>query len=294
MYNCTCINNESETTTTTRPLEPVASALAPCLVSFLWDEGTLPNKACEMLAVLANIMARPLQDLFCRFFGFGLSVQLAQSILDLARRQAKRQESPIEVRLCLATIAWQAGSIEILTQNCSAIRHVTIEFRLPATDQGIVQRAQVDLLECLQNSTVKWIYLKRTPLPTNFLDAIGQEKLNRIVARNQMVPHLLLNGRYQLTDRSFCYLLPYALMVGAEHGHFFVLVAKWIAANDHRTRRPALSPPTSPSSEHADGSSQDGSSQDGSSQDDSSQDDNDTEFFSCDEGDDDELETLDE
>jgi hypothetical protein len=126
---------------------------------------------------------------------------------------------------------------------------------------SIVLQAQIDLLECLQNSTVKYLSLMhfnlRTNLRTNFLDAHGQEKLDRIVHRHRIVPHLL-RGQYQPTDRSFCYLLPYALRVGAQHGHFFVLVAKWIAANDHRTRRPALSPPTSSSSsELADGSSQD-------------------------------------
>jgi hypothetical protein len=168
--------------------------------------------------------------------GLGLSVQLAQSILDLARRQ----ESPIQLYLYLETIAWQAGSIEILTQHSSAIGRVSINFMLPETDQGIVQRAQIDLLECLQSSTVKEILLLRitstlgTNLSTNFLDANGQEKLNRIMDRNLFVPHLL-SGQYQPTDRSFCYLLPYALTVGARHGHFFFLVAQWIAANIHQT-----------------------------------------------------------
>jgi uncharacterized protein YggT (Ycf19 family) len=253
IHLCTLINNKRETTET-RPLVPVASALAPCRVFLYWDEDTLPNEAYEMLAALANIMARPLESLLCDCGGLGLSVQLAQSILDLAKRQARRQESPIDLYLHFETIAWQAGSIEILTQDSSAIDLFAIQFTRPETDQGIVQRAQIDLLECLQSSTVKTI-LVRTSEDDPFLDANGQEKLNRIVQRNRIVPHLL-SGQCQPDDRSFCYLLPYALMVGAEHGHFFVLVAKWIAANDHRTRMPALSPPTSPSSEHA-GSSQD-------------------------------------
>jgi hypothetical protein len=261
IYFCPFINHERETTTT-RPLAP---ALAPCRVFLRWGEDTLPNEACEMLAALANIMmARPLQYLSCHCGGLGLSVQLAQSILDLA----KRQKSPIRLCLCLETIAWQAGSIEILTQNCSKIGNVTINFELPETDQGIVKRAQIDLLECLQNSTVEGMIYSLTLLPTyvntNFLDANGQERLNRIMARNQMVP-LILSGRYQLTDRSFCILLPYALMVGAKHGHFFVLMAEWVAANAHRTRPLSLSPPTSLSSEHAGNGS--------------FQDDNDNEFF---------------
>jgi hypothetical protein len=231
-YCCTFINNKRETTGTL-PLVPVASTLAPCWVRLCWDAGTLLNEACEMLAALANIIARPLHGLVCHFVGLAeLSVQLAQSILDLARRQ----KSPIELRLEFDTIAWQAGSIEILTQNCSAIDNVTITFVLPEVDQGIVQqRAQIDLLECLQNSTVKTIYL-RTPTNLPFLDAHGQEKLSRIVHRNRIVP-LLLSGQCQPNDRSFWYLLPYALRVGARHAHFFFLVAQWIAANAHRTRR---------------------------------------------------------
>jgi hypothetical protein len=260
IYHCTYINNEYETTTTTQPLVPVvASALAPFQVHLCWGGDTLPNEACEMLAALANIMARPLQVLYCHCVGLGLSVQLAQSILDLA----KRQKSPIKLRLFLETIAWQVGSIEILTQHCSKIGHVAIIFSLPETDQGIVQRARIDLLECLQNSTVKWISLLRTPSPTNlsnnFLDANGQEKLKRIMARNLLVPHLL-SGRYPLTDRSVCYLLPYALRVGAGHGHFYVLVAEWIAANAHRMRRQPSSPPSS--SAHANGSSRDDNNND--------------------------------
>jgi hypothetical protein len=240
IYFCTFINHERETTTTTRPLAP---ALAPCQVFLCWGEDTLPNEACEMLAALASIMmAPPLQYLCCHCGGLGLSVQLAQSILDLA----KRQKSLIRLCLCLETIAWQAGSIEILTQNCSKIGNVTINFELPETDQGIVKRAQIDLLECLQNSTVEGMIYSLTLLPTyvstNFLDANGQERLNRIMAHNRMVPHLL-SGQCQLTDRSFCILLPYALMVGGEHGHFFVLVAKWIAANAHRRNMPATAAP---------------------------------------------------
>jgi hypothetical protein len=255
IYNCTFINNECETTTTTtRPLVPVvASAIA---LDIFWCGDSLPNEACEMLAALANIMARPLQGLSCNCLvglGCGLSVQLAQSILDLATRQ----KSPIELKICIDTIAWQAGSIEILTQHCSKIGRVIIHFRLPETDQGIVQRAQINLLECLQSSTVTGISFRRTPSPTNlsdnFLDANGQKKLKRIIARNLLMPHLL-SGRYPLTDRSVCYLLPDALRVGAGHGHFYVLVAQWIAANAHRMRRQPSSPPPS---EHADGSSRD-------------------------------------
>jgi hypothetical protein len=258
--HCTFINNKRETTET-RPLVPVASALAPCFIHLCWDGDTFPN-ACEMVAALSNIMARPLPALSYHCVGLlGLSVQLAQSILDLARRQ----ESPIGLLLRLDTIAWQAGSIAILTQNCSVIHAVTIKFCHPETDQGIVQRAQIDLLECLESSTVKTICLRNA---TNdpFLDAHGQEKLNRIVHRNRMVPYLL-SGQCQPNDRSFCYLLPYALRVGAQHGHFFFLVAEWIAANAHRTRQP-LASSSSSSSEHAD----DGSSQD----------DNDNDFGSTD------------
>jgi hypothetical protein len=265
--HCTCINNKRETTAT-RPLVPVASALAPCGVHVCWEGDTLPIEVYEMIAALANIMARPLHILLCAKV-LELSVQLAQSILDLAKRKeldlakrqeldlAKRQESPIKLYLCLDTIAWQAGSIEILTQHSSAIGLFAISFCQTETDQGIVQRAQIDLLECLQRSTVKEIYL-RTLLPTNlrtdFLDAIGQEKLDRIVHRNRIVPHLL-SGQYQPTDRYFCYLLPYALRVGAQHDQIYFLVAKWIAANAHRTRRQSSSPLSS-SSEHAHGSSQ--------------------------------------
>jgi hypothetical protein len=83
------------------------------------------------------------------------------------------------------------------------------------------------------------------------LDAHGQEKLNRIVHRNRIVPQLLSGRQCRPHDR-FWYLLPHALRVGARHGHFFFLVAQWIAANAHRTRRLSSS-----SSEHADGSSQD-------------------------------------
>jgi hypothetical protein len=245
IYGCTLINNKGETTGTP-PLVPVASALAPCWVHFFWNGDTLPSEACEMLVVLSNIMARPLQGLSCRCVGLGLSIQLAQSILDLARHQ----KSPIELRLRFDTIAWQAGSIEILTQNCSAIDHVAIGFILPEADQGIVQRAQIDLLECLQSSTVRIIYLHNAT-DDPFLDDNGQEELNRIVHRNRIVP-ILLSGQCPTNDRSIRYLLPYALRVGAGHGHFFFLVAQWIAANAHRTRRLSSS-----SSEHADGSSQD-------------------------------------
>jgi hypothetical protein len=253
-YCCTFINNDCEPTTTTRPV----SVLAPCWVDLVWGGDTHPKKACEMLSALANAMARPLQGLLCDCrVGLGISVQLAQSILDLALELAKRQESPIDLILYLDTLAWQAGSIEILTQNCSAIGDVAICFDHPETDQGIVQRAQIDLLECLQSSTVTGISFRRTPSPTNlsdnFLDANGQEKLKRIIARNLLMPHLL-SGRYPLTDRSVCYLLPDALRVGAGHGHFYVLVAQWIAANAHRMRRQPSSPPPS---EHADGSSRD-------------------------------------
>jgi hypothetical protein len=248
IFCCTFINNKRETTET-RPL--VASALAPCWIYLYWDGDTLPN-ACEMLAALANITARRLQRLHC--VGLGLSVQLAQSILDLAKRQAKRHKSPIDLYLHFETIAWQAGSIEIITQDCSAIESFAMTFTRPETDQGVLQRAQINLLECLQSSTVKQILLI-TSAGVPILDANGEEQLNRIMQRNRIVPHLL-SCQCQPNDRTFCYLLPYALMVGAEHGHFFVLVAKWIAANDHRTRMPALSPPTSPSSEHA-GSAQD-------------------------------------
>jgi hypothetical protein len=232
IYHCKLINNNRETTET-RPLGPVASA--PCCVYLFWDGDTLPI-ACDMLAALANIMARPLQGLVCSCvgLGLGLSVQLAQSILDLARRQ----ESPIAFNLRFETIAWQAGSIEILTQDCSAIESFAITFTRPETGQGVVQRVRIDLLECLQSSTVKTIFV-HTSEGDPFLNANGQEKLNRIMHRNRIVPHLL-SGQCQPDDRSFCYLLPYALMVGAEHDHFFVLVAKWIAANAHRTRMPAL------------------------------------------------------
>jgi hypothetical protein len=248
IYNCTIVKNNRETTGT-QPLVPVASALAPLWVHLCRDGDTLPNEVCEMLAALANIMARPLQGLSYHCGGLVFSVQLAQSIIDLARRQ----ESPIELHLGFDTIAWQAGSIEMLTQNCSAIDDFTIEFCQPETDQGIVQRAQIDLLECLESSTVKTICLSNaTDGP--FLDDNGQEKLNRIVHRNRMVPYLLI-GQCQPNDRSFYYLLPYALRVGARHGHFFFLVAQWIAANAHRTRRPLA---LEEEEEHADnGTSQD-------------------------------------
>jgi hypothetical protein len=119
IYSCTITKNNRETTGT-RPVVPVASPLAPCWVRLCWDGETLPNEAREVLAALANSVARPLYFLSCTFLGLGLSVQLAQSILDLARRQ----DSPIGVFLCFDTIAWEAGSIEILTQNCSAIKDI--------------------------------------------------------------------------------------------------------------------------------------------------------------------------
>jgi hypothetical protein len=72
IYNCTCINNEYETTTTTtQPLEPVASALVPCWVHLFWTGDTLPNEACEMLAALANIVARSIMPLCCWAWALG-------------------------------------------------------------------------------------------------------------------------------------------------------------------------------------------------------------------------------
>jgi hypothetical protein len=70
--HCTFINNKRETTET-RPLVPVASALAPCFIHLCWDGDTFPN-ACEMVAALSTSWLGPFTLYHTIVLGFLVSL----------------------------------------------------------------------------------------------------------------------------------------------------------------------------------------------------------------------------